>query len=310
MAKRQTKKILITGASGLLGSNIAYCLKDKHEILGLYHEHICEIEGVDIQKIDLREVKDIKIIMDSFRPDIILHAAAISNVDFCQDHKELAYQVNVEATKNIVDQIGDRNIKLIYISTDSVYDEFRDKSISEDFAVNPVNYYGVTKLQGERESLKQEKALILRTNFIGWNIQNKRSLAEWILDELRNNKKINGFDDVCFSTIYTFIFARFLDKAISKDLRGVYNFASSTSMSKYAFAIKLAELFHLDVERIRQASIADCKLKAKRLRNLSLDMSKIQRDLGIKFPSVEESLEMFYSDYKKGIPSKIKQNYS
>jgi len=200
-----------------------------------------------------------------------------------------------------VEAVSDRDIKPIYISTDSVYDGVNG-NFSEDDEVNPQNYYGQTKYEGELELLKHANSLILRTNLFGWNVQDKRSLGEWILKELEANKRINSFHDACFSTIYTMELARIIDIAIQKKLAGVFNCGSIDSCSKYEFAIKIANRFNLDKELINAISIDTFSFKAKRGKNLSLTVRKIEKALNYKLPVIDKSIDAFYSDsdkYKK-----------
>jgi len=119
--------MLITGVSGLLGSNLDYYFKDKYDILGLYNSHPVLLDGIYTQKCDITESDEIKRTIIDFSPNIIIHCASLTNVDESEADKEYTKLVNVTATKNIVEAVSDKNIKLIYISTDSVYDGGRMK---------------------------------------------------------------------------------------------------------------------------------------------------------------------------------------
>jgi len=302
------KRLLITGVSGLLGNNLAYCLKNTYDILGLYNAHGVEIEGIKTRKIELTSETAVEKIIEEFDPDIIIHCAAISDVDFCEDHQDLAQQVNVSGTRFLVNQALKNGAKFVYISTDLLYGDSPKNPLPEDFPVHPTNYYALTKYQGEREAARVPEALILRTNLFGWNIQNKFSLAEWVIHELSAGKRIQGFQDTYFSSIYTFELARIIDQAIEKDLKGIYNCGSSTFMSKNEFARRIADYFQLNKSCIQAISIDQAHLKAPRRKNLGLDVRKMEAALGRAFPTLEESIEKFYDDYQKGIPGIIKQN--
>jgi len=289
--------MLITGVSGLLGSNLAYYFKDKYDILGLYNSHPVLLEGIYTQKCDIAESHDIKRTITDFYPNIIIHCASLTNVDECEADKEFTRLVNVSATKNIAEAISDKDIKLIYISTDSVYDGEKG-NFSEDDEVNPQNIYGQTKYEGELEVSKHPNSLILRTNLFGWNIQDKHSLGEWVLKELKANKRINGFKDAYFSTIYTLELARIIDIAIRKKITGVFNCGSTDSCSKYEFAVKIADFFSLDKSLINPIAIDESRFTAKRGKNLSLDVTKLQKDLKYRMPDINDSIKSFYQDYK------------
>lgn len=305
--RKTNLRLLITGVSGLLGNNLAYYFKDKYEVLGLYSSHPVTIKGIYTEKCDLLFSNSIRTIIRDFNPSVIIHCASLVNIDQCEVDKDLTKKINVLSTKNIVEDITDRDVKLVYISTDSVYDGVKG-DFSEDDNVNPLNYYGFSKYEGEVEVLKRKNSLVLRTNIFGWNIQNKLSLGEWILEELKAGRKINCFKDAYFSTIYTLELARVIDIAIQTGLRGVYNCGGSNSYSKYEFALKIADCFGLDKTLITPISIDNFGFKAKRGKNLSLNSDKLQRELSYSLPAIEQSIEEFYKDYKCGLPAQIKQN--
>ncbi len=300
------KKVLITGISGLLGNNLAHCLKDQYSILGLYYQHACSIDGIALKKLDLTDPGQAKSLVDEFQPDVLIHCAALSNIEYCEANQDLAYKSNVLATRYLVEALARRDCHFIYISTDAIYDE-QTHLINEEHAVIPSNYYAQTKIEAEKEASKHPNTLILRTNIFGWNIQNKFSLGEWVINELSNRNRIKGFQDAQFSSIYTFELAKMIDKAIQKNIKGTYNAASRTHLSKYQFARQIAKRFQLDEQLIDSTSIDDFDFKAKRRKFMALDTTKIQQALDAQCPTMEECIELFYQDYQKGVPSQIKQ---
>ena len=299
------KRILITGLSGLLGNNLAYCLKDTYAILGVYHSHPIQMDGIKTVCADLVSGDGVCKIIASFNPDIVIHCAAQANVDLCEEHPLEAEKMNVLATKYLIKSIK-ANTKVIYISTDLVYDGIKG-GFSENDTVNPLNFYGETKYKAELEALTRKNSLIVRTNFFGWNIiEDKFSLGEWVIHELSRHNAIKGFTDCQFSSIYTFELARLLDLAIQKDLTGIYNCVSSTSLSKYDFLCKIAEKTGLNKGLIKPISIDDFEFKAKRSKNLDLSVAKLAGALGIDIPSIDDSIDAFVRDFKGGVPHTIK----
>ena len=284
--------MLITGVSGLLGNNLAYYFKDRHDILGLYNSNSVNIDGICTIQCELIYPENINRIISKYKPQIIIHCASVTNVDQCEVDKDTTSKINVFATKNVVDPVlNDKAVKLIYISTDSVYDGVKGNYTVDD-NVNPLNYYGQSKLKGEMEVLKKENSIVLRTNLFGWNIQDKKSLGEWVLDELKAGKKIKGFKDARFSTIYTLELARVIDIIIQKNLTGVFNCGGIDSCSKYDFAMKIADRFDLDNKLITSISIDDFKFKAKRGKNLSLNADKLQKALDYMLPTIDQSTSL------------------
>jgi len=132
--------------------------------------------------------------------------------------------------------------------------------------------------------------------FFGWNIQNKHCLSEWIVDELSQDREIKGFTDVFFSSIYTKELAKLLEEALKKNLKGTYHFGGSTAISKYDFAVKLAELFDLNKDHIKPISVDEFDFKAKRGKNLSLSVSKLHDVLDKPVPSINDSLTCFHHE--------------
>ncbi|MBU0477144.1 UDP-4-amino-4,6-dideoxy-N-acetyl-beta-L-altrosamine transaminase [bacterium] len=300
------RRLLITGVSGLLGNNLAYYFKDKYNILGMYNSHPVIIDNVRTKRADIISATLFNKTVNEFMPDVVIHCASLTDIDFCEMNRELTDRINVFGTKVVTNSIKSNDVKLIYISTDSVYDGIKG-NFSENDAVNPRNYYGLTKYRGEQIVLKKLNSLILRTNLFGWNIQDKDSLAEWILTELSNNRHINGFKDACFSSIYTFEFARILDRIIDKDLTGIYNCASKSSLSKYEFAAHIANRFNLNKSLIKPISIDEFKFKAKRGKKLTLNVDKLESKLNCVLPTIGMSIESFFRDFKKSLPEKIKR---
>lgn len=289
------KRVLILGVSGLLGNNLAYCWRDLFDVSGIYHQHAVKIEGVETKLLNVLNEELLKEYVHWFKPDVIVNCAALANIDYCEDHPEEAKLLNVELVKKAVNAINGQNIKFIHFSTDNVFDGIKGEYTERD-EINPINVYGHTKYAGEIEALKKEGAIVARTNIFGWNIQEKFSLAEWCINELSEKRIINGFTDVYFSSIYTFDLADILCEAIMRDIKGVYHMASSSSMSKYDYLVKIAELFKLDKRLIKPALVDNFPFKAKRAKNLSLCVSKLSGQLDSEIPPVVDSMNRFYSD--------------
>jgi dTDP-4-dehydrorhamnose reductase len=268
--------MLITGVSGLLGNNLAYYFKDKYEVLGLYNTHPVNIDGVYVERCELSNPDNIATVVDGFAPGIIIHCASLADVDECELDKSTTKTINVLATRHIVEAAQ--------------------------------NYYGLSKYEGELEICKKQDSLIFRTNIFGWNIRQKQSIGEWILGELKAKRKVNGFKDAYFSSIYTMELARIIDISIQKNLTGIYNCGGINPCSKYEFALKIADCFGLDRTLITSVAIDEHDFEAKRGKDLSLNVKKLQKALHYRFPTIDQSIEAFYRDYKCGLPEEIKKN--
>ena len=298
------KKMLITGVSGMLGNSLADSFKNRYRVVGIYNSHPVVIPDIRLYPCNLLAYEALKGIIHSETPDCIIHCASLTNIDESEENRDLTWQVNVVGTQNIVNILNGQDTKLIYISTDSVFDG-QDGNYSEEDPVNPPNYYGITKYQGEIEVSKHPNHLIFRTNIFGWNILNKQSLGEWVVASLTAEKNINGFTDVIFSTIYTYELARIIEMSIRKDLTGTYNCGARDCTSKFEFALRLAKIFGLPADLIKPISVDDAGLKAIRAHNLSLDVKQIEKDLNVRMPTINYSIERFYRDYQNEVPNRI-----
>ena len=297
--------MLITGVSGLLGGNLAYCLKDHYDILGIYHAHEVHIDGIRTQQQDLTKAEDAREMIEGFDPEIVIHSSAQADVDACELDQEACEKLNVQATRHMVNALAGRNVQYIFISTDLVYDGTKGHYAETD-KVNPLSFYARTKREAELESLKIKNAFICRTNFYGFNIQAKQSLGEWAIHELSQKNKVKGFSDCFFSGIYTFTLADLLHEAIQKNLSGIYHCACRDSISKLEFVFKIADRLGLDKSLVEPISVDEFPFKAMRSKRLSLKTDKLANDLSQTIPTMDEALERFLNDYKQGVPGIIK----
>ncbi|MFH1800829.1 MAG: SDR family oxidoreductase [Candidatus Omnitrophota bacterium] len=300
------KKFLLTGASGLLGSNLIYFLRRHFDILGLYHRHLIQINGAAVKGVNICDREDIRRVIVDFDPEIVVHAAALADVDKCEDQPGLAQAINVKGTQNVVDALAGLNAKLVFISTDQVYDGVKGFS-KEDEPVRPINVYAKTKVEAERIVLSRPHSLVLRTNLFGWDVVKKRSLAEWCITELKKGKKINGFSDVVFSSIYTRDFANLLVGLLEENADGVFNLGSREPISKFSFLVKIAKLARLDEKSISEAFLYDAHLRAPRGKHLSMDVSKLMACLDAMIPTTEQSIKRFMTDRAAGVPGMLRK---
>lgn len=299
--------ILITGASGLLGSSLVSLARDKgRDVVGLCHRHALNLPGTRTVKVDLTDESKVERVFDELQPESVIHCAAQTNVDWCQEHPESARCINAGASGAIARIAARTQTRLLYISTDSVFDGARG-NYSEDDAPAPLNAYAESKLEGEREVLAQYPlAAIARVNIYGWNAQNKPSLAEWILGQLVSGQVVRGFTDVLFCPILANDLAEILLAIVDRKLNGIYHVVGAEVVSKYDFAISVAATFDLDCNKIVPAKIAESKLKAPRPRNMSLSTEKICRALVRLMPDVNTGLQRFRRLRAEGYPERLK----
>ena len=285
------KKMFITGVSGLLGLNIAVALKERYELSGCYCTHPVALDRVRALKLDLTSFENTYRTLGQVRPDIIIHTAALTNVDACEADPQLAYQLNVGATLNIAKIANKLDAKLVHISTDQLFDGLGPWE-KEEHTPSPLNVYGSTKLQAEEAVLKScPDALVIRTNFYGWGTHLRTSFSDWILRDLRENHEITMFNDVFFTPILTDDLTNLIIELQNSAASGIYHIAGRERLSKFDFALKLADTFNYPTGKIIPASVEGFPFKAKRPKDMSLSSSKTEVLLGVRMPSVEEGLE-------------------
>jgi dTDP-4-dehydrorhamnose reductase len=241
------------------------------------------------------------------RPDVIIHTAALTNVDYCEENREQTWKINVEGTRNLAEIAEKTGSYLIYISTDSVFDGKKGLYKEED-KPNPQNYYAKTKLEGEKVLQKYDlEYAVIRTSIFGWNIQNKLSLAEWILEGLKNKRVLTMFKDVFFSPILVNNLAEAIVEIYQRNLQGVWHVAGVEKCSKLHFAYKIAEIFGLDDTNIKPISVDESNLKAKRANDLSLDVGKAVKKLSVKLLDVEGGLIWMKQLLESGYVHQVKE---
>lgn len=294
-------KIGITGASGMLGNALVSLISKSHQVLATSRSKGLEAKNVEWDCFDLTNFELLNLWLKKFKPDIVIHCAAIVNIDFCEDNIDLANAIHVEVTKILANYVNANNNRLIYISTDSVFDGKKVGQYNETDKANPLNVYAKTKLIGEKCTQSIKRGLVLRTNIIGLKEKNNTSFAEWVLQGLTNKTSLNLFHDVYFSPLAVDKLSIIIKKIIDNPIYGIYHCASSDSISKYEFGKKMSEIFKLSGLKINSVSVDVMKFKATRPKNMGLDVSKISSDLVHDMPNVHDSIQLIKNQYDENL---------
>lgn len=290
------EKILITGASGQLGSNLAVALKDQFDVFGLCRSNPISLEGCEFFPCDLVDEAHFSETVSSIAPDLIIHCAAMSDVDQCEMSPEEAQRQIVGVSESVAKLASEFSAKLVAISSDSVYSGESGPHTEIGSSISPVNEYGRLKLASEEAIASiNPSALIFRTNFFGWAPGSRSSLAEWFMNSLRGGKTVSGYTDALFSSIYTGEMIFPILRAVSMNLAGVYNLGGGGG-SKYEFGCLIADYFGFDQGLIQQATLQESRFAAPRGKDLRMDSSQLERGLGFRLPSMEQSVYSFYKD--------------
>jgi dTDP-4-dehydrorhamnose reductase len=299
-------KILVTGASGLLGLNLSLLEMGMHSIVGVDRSRLAGTP-FEIIKADLLDPEVEHRILDKVKPDAVIHTAALANLDACEEQPETARLLNAELPGELAAACARRGIAMMHISTDAVFDGTKDGVYTEEDATNPQGTYARTKLQGEQNVLSANPgAVVVRVNFFGWSLGGMRSLPEFFINNLSAGKRADGFTDVFFCPLFVGDLAEILIKMLTKRLNGIYHVVGSESLSKYDFGVAIARRFGFDESLIVPVSVEESGLKARRSHNLRLSVHKLSTALGEQIPVFSTGLDRFYAQYRQGYPQKLR----
>lgn len=299
-------RILVTGASGLLGANLVLTAMAEHEVVAVCHRHPLAHPALDVIEADLSAPGVAREVIASRRPDWVVHCAAMTDVDACESDPAAADRLNRDMARAVAQAAWAEGAGLVHISTDAVFDGEAGPYREEDEA-RPANAYGRSKLEGETAvAAAHHRALVVRTNFFGWNAQPKHSLAEWFLDRLERGEITPGFVDVWVTPMLASDLAAVILRMMASGLRGLYHAAGAECVSKYDFGRAVADVFGLDAELVRPARVEAAGLAARRPKRLCLDGSKVERELGVRLPGVTEGLARMKAEREQGRLKELK----
>lgn len=286
-----SKRILLTGGSGLLALNWALMVRDDYLVtLG------CHTRKIDIEKVNTRHLRfdssDILMaLFDEIRPDVVVHTAAMTNVEQCEADPDAAHYVNTVITRNLALACERSGIYLVHISTDHLFSGAR-MLVNEDEPLAPVNTYARTKADAEAVVLQICKnSMVIRSNFFCWGPGYRHSFSDSVVYGLREKKNMLLFNDVYYTPILAEALITTVHQLIDRKETGILHVVGDERISKYDFGIRLANIFGLDPSCIRSGSIAEFTGLVLRPHDMSLSNMKVCRLLERKMGGVDESLQ-------------------
>ena len=269
--------LLVLGGSGLLGGKVTALARERFKVVATYRGTAPKIAGVDFAELHKERVEDGLALVRKVKPAAVIDTAAFHNVDKCEEERTLAWQVNAGSTGAFARAAHDVGARYLFVSTDFVFEGAKGKYRESD-TPRPVNYYGETKLAGEHAVLAATSDhLVVRPSVVyGWD-DTRLNFATWVLTSIREAKPVNVVTDWIGSPTFADALGAGLLRLLVVPDGGVYHLAGSDAMSRYDFAVRLANAFDLDSALVKPVASKDLNLKAARPPNASLDSGKAKR---------------------------------
>jgi dTDP-4-dehydrorhamnose reductase len=285
-------KIFITGGSGLLGSKIAEIALRNYEVYAGYCHNKPEF-GMPL-KFDLAKDTDLEVLY-KIKPEVIIHTAALTNVDECEANKELAYKINAEGTKRVAKIANELGAFLVYVSTDYVFSGDKGMYKEED-EPNPIDYYGYTKLMGEKYCDCIARPCVI---YGAKPASGTVNFALWLIDKLMNREEVKIVTDQFITPTLNTNLAKMLLEVAERELKGRFHLAGKERVSRYDFALQIANEFGLDKNLIIPSRMDEMKWIASRPKDSSLNTSKASRYLNEKHYDLDKALKVLKEEIGK-----------
>ncbi len=277
-------KILITGSTGMLGEALCKELSKEYELTGLSHKDC-----------DITQRQETVRVIAKVSPDLVIHTAALTNVDKCEVSADYAYKVNVDGTENVARAVKEIGADLIYISTDHVFDGTKSTPYQENDKLNPINIYGKTKLEGENivKNLVK-KYVIIRTSWLFG--KRGRGFVETVLGMAKREKLLKIANDKFSTPTYSLDLAKAILKTVNKlpaDLYGIYHVTNEGSCNWFEYALRVLELAQLKDIKVAPIKFEELNLPAKRPMYSVLDKSRFYNLIGYKLRPWQDALREY-----------------
>ena len=286
-------KVLVTGATGLLGCSLVPLLQKRgHQVLRMGRSQASDLN------IDLTSYEQTARAIDNVKLEVIINLAALTNVDRCETHPQEAYLLNVKTLENLCTWIktAGQACHLIQISSDQVYDDVGPHAEDE---LTICNFYAMSKLAGEFIA-GTVPSTILRTNFVGRSLcEGRASLTDWLHDALLGQTSVTVFEDVMFSPLAISTLCDCIERCVVEKPLGVFNLGSRDGMSKADFAFAFAAALGLpatNLERVNFSSITS--LVAHRPTDMRMNSERFNGRMGLKLPRLIEEIQLIAHDYR------------
>ena len=289
------KRILVTGANGLLGQKLVATLAGEFHLLATGRQPRLALTSppLDYRQLDITDIQQCKDVIIPFQPDVIVNAAAFTHVDACEEQKEACWKINVKGVENLTQCAKKNMAQLIQLSTDYLF-EGTAGPYSEDAKPAPLGYYGKSKLASENAvRMVGIPYAIVRTNVIyGVGIQVKNNFFLWVYNNLKAGKNIRVVTDQYNNPILAEDLAEGIKLLIEKSQYGVFHLAGEDYLNRFDFAGKIAEIFGFSRELIHPITTDELHQKAPRPMRGGLKIDLARQRLGFRPRTLIQALEL------------------
>jgi dTDP-4-dehydrorhamnose reductase len=286
------KRILVTGGSGFLGRYVTEALKERYTVLGTYHSQTQVRDTCELIRLDLTEADTVQEAFTTFHPDVVVHTAALSDVDACERHPDAAHRVNIQGTEAVARGAVAVGARLISISTDQVYDGVKGLYDEADVP-QPLMVYGRSKLEGERRAAAIcSQTVILRLALMyGWGSSPRLNFVDWLVQRLREGQEVSLFTDQYRTPLYVVQASEVIMRLIDvPEVHGTFNLGGGERINRYAFGLTLCAVFDLPNALLKSIEMGSIMGLAARPRDCSMNSARISGLLQITPLTVEEGL--------------------
>lgn len=298
-------KILITGGSGLLATNWALAARAEHAVvLGLHNRKI-SLRNVATLVLELEAVNQLQASLAAIKPDLVVHTAGATSVEWCESFPDEAHRINVTLTANVARACSELAMPMVLISTDHLF-EGTAASVDEGCPLAPQNVYGRTKAEAEQATLEgHSSALVVRTNFFGWGTGYRQSFSDRIVFQARAGQPLMLFEDVFFTPILIEALVMAVQDLVQTQASGILHIVGDERISKYEFGHAVVKQFGLDPSLIKKSRISDQRDLVRRPRDMSLSNAKACKLLGRRLGSISAQLHALQLQENSGIAREL-----
>jgi len=284
------KKILITGSSGMLGANAVKILQKKYNIYSTSSSDFNNNPAKKFKKFNLKEHNYSELKKWVKNPDIIIHTAAITNIESCEINKKKAMLINGESVKKLITTFS--KSKILFISTDAVFGP-NTHFANEKTKTKPLTVYGKSKKLGEDYLLDlNTNGSIIRTTIVGKNInQKKTSFTEWIINQIKHNKKIDLYTDRFFTPITIWDLIKELEWVMQNTTPKIMHISGDDIINKYNFGYRLISKLKLNTKMIIKKEYRNTKINIRKNLDQTLDSTLYQKLSNHKLPKINNTID-------------------